>query len=675
MSSVSATLPTVPVYDYAIFLSLTALSLARQSRTVAGTGLYLSLRRRVRGVSTKDEAFLGSRSLHVMPLALSMVATNVSAMGTIGWVAYFYMHGFHTFWCIPAFVPAGILFCYLLLPVLYQLKVTSIFEYLRMRYGNGVGVASSLIYFMLSQTSGAAEIYSAAIALSTSKQEMSERPFKHEFITPDHACPCVRLKRKDFSFIAREEHKSSQRKSSAQPFLFCRGGLRSVVWADCVQAVIMTAAPLTIIGKIVYDSARSANPPRPLGDLNFTTIILRLSVHMLILLHAFLDASTRTYYDFACVRTEFDFTTDETVWAGFLAAFPVQLMCVGLDQAIAQRFLAARSLTQAKKVALGGVILLAYCYTLHGLTGLAMVYWYRDCDPVLSGSITRYDQIVPYYINKSASSIEGFRGLFLAGLVSASISTVSSVVNSHAAVLYVDIVSPYIRISKKKLGFVMAGLAISSGTVMILFGLLIPQIGSAARFFIALHSAATGPFVGIIILAFFFPWANGKGSAVAALGVFVLQIWQTTGRFLSRITPARRTYGLYKCPGNYTLHEEASNGNREHADALLLYRISSYWFSLLTVCLTVVLGLTFSLLCPSSTNEIRDAARLSSPLMLKFWRRVGLLRHVSKEHRETSEMVHNDAALEVRPLQTTKEDDNLTSCMKTWTTSYYSRCS
>ncbi|KAL1446804.1 hypothetical protein MTO96_044478 [Rhipicephalus appendiculatus] len=83
----------------------------------------------------------------------------------------------------------------------------------------------------------------------------------------------------------------------------------------------MTAAPLTIIGKIVYDSAHSATPPRPLGDLNFTTIFL---------------------------RTEFDFTTDETVWASFIGAFPVQLMRVGLDQVIAQRFLAARSLTQAR---------------------------------------------------------------------------------------------------------------------------------------------------------------------------------------------------------------------------------------------------------------------------------------------------------------------------------------
>ncbi|KAH7936216.1 hypothetical protein HPB52_020090 [Rhipicephalus sanguineus] len=54
------------------------------------------------------------------------------------------------------------------------------------------------------------------------------------------------------------------------------GGLRSVVWADCVQAFIMTAAPFTIIGKILYDSSHATTPPRPLADLNYATYILRL---------------------------------------------------------------------------------------------------------------------------------------------------------------------------------------------------------------------------------------------------------------------------------------------------------------------------------------------------------------------------------------------------------------
>lgn len=28
--------------------------------------------------------------------------------------------------------------------------------------------------------------------------------------------------------------------------------------------------------------------------------------------------------------------------------------------------------------------------------GLALVYWFRDCDPALSGAITQNDQVCPY---------------------------------------------------------------------------------------------------------------------------------------------------------------------------------------------------------------------------------------------------------------------------------------
>ncbi|KAH8036140.1 hypothetical protein HPB51_017951 [Rhipicephalus microplus] len=136
MPSTETTRPTVRFHDYAIFFCLTALSM--------GIGLYLSLRKRGRA-STRDEAFLGSRTLHAIPLALSMVASSVTAVGMIGFVAYYYQYGFHTLWCIPTFVPGGLLVSYLILPVLYELKVTSIFE----------------------QTLGAAGLYSAAVALYT----------------------------------------------------------------------------------------------------------------------------------------------------------------------------------------------------------------------------------------------------------------------------------------------------------------------------------------------------------------------------------------------------------------------------------------------------------------------------------------------------------------------------
>ncbi|XP_070381464.1 sodium-coupled monocarboxylate transporter 2-like isoform X2 [Dermacentor albipictus] len=464
--------PSVPTWDYVVFVGLTALSL--------GAGLYLSLRRRSR-FRSKDETFLGSRTIGTLPLAVSMVASNVTASGLIAFTAHYYAYGFHTLWAIPVFAPAVLMVAYLFLPVLYELKITSVFEYLRMRYGNGVGVASSVIYFVLSQAIGVTGLYCAAVAMST-------------VFPVSTVATTVIIGVTGTVYTA-------------------LGGLRSVVWADCVQTLIMAASPLVIIAKIAYDSSGRSAPASNLEKLDVRAYIF---------------------------RTDIDLTTDETVWAASVAAFPYQLLRLGLDQMITQRFLAARSLPEARMVTFIGAGLLSFFYAIGGLTALTLVFWFRDCDPVLSGSISRYDQ-----------------------------------------------------------------------------------------FCISLYSAASGPFAGIMILAFLFPWANARGTAMAALAVFLIQTWQTTGRFLSRIEAVRMIYSVESCPFNSTLREEPS-GTLEASEGFLLYRLSSYWCCLLSACSTVLLGLVLSLLIGGPADSLRNAARLSTPVMLKFWQRIALLQHLQK---------------------------------------------
>ncbi|XP_077550040.1 sodium-coupled monocarboxylate transporter 2-like isoform X1 [Haemaphysalis longicornis] len=570
------------VWDYVVFISLTSLSL--------GTGLYLSLRKRSR-LNDKDETFLGSRTMHAFPLALSTMASNITALGIIAFVSHYYVYGFHTLWAVPAFVPGGLIITYLFLPVLYKLKVTSMFEYLRMRYGNGIGIVSSIIYFVLSQAVGAAGIYSAALAMST------------VFPIPQVASSIIL--------------------GVAGTTYTALGGLRSVVWADCIQAVIMVSSPVIIIGKIIYDSAHTAVPLRPLSDFNITAYFL---------------------------RTDVDVTNDETVWSVLFAAFPYHLMRLGLDQMITQRFLAARSLRDARLIALGSVTLFSIFYLLVGFTALAILYWFRDCDPVISGSVSRYDQIVPYYIKKNLGTSDGVQGLFLAGVVSASISTVSSIVNSHAAVLFIDIVSPYFVVPEKHSALVMISLATASGTIMTLLGLTVPYIGSAARVFIALYSAASGPFTGILILAFLLPWANARGTATAAMGVFIVQIWQTVGRFSSQLRPPAMNYTVDRCPGNYTPY---SSDSSESLEVFPLYRLSSYWCCLFSALTTVSIGLILSLIFGRWGAPNKNALKLTNPLALKFWRRVGILRRSAKEAEQAGATDYETkvSPFEVEPLQ------------------------
>ncbi|CAN8019439.1 unnamed protein product, partial [Ixodes persulcatus] len=52
------------------------------------------------------------------------------------------------------------------------------------------------------------------------------------------------------------------------------GGLRGVVWTDCLQAVVLMLAPATIVIKVIYDAHFYAVQLRPLGDFDVKPYIL-----------------------------------------------------------------------------------------------------------------------------------------------------------------------------------------------------------------------------------------------------------------------------------------------------------------------------------------------------------------------------------------------------------------
>ncbi|KAL1447700.1 hypothetical protein MTO96_028402 [Rhipicephalus appendiculatus] len=109
----------VRLMEYIIFGFLMACNLS--------LGLYFSFRKT--GTSgTTAEVFLGNRLLRTIPLAASSVASLISSTGLVGFPAHYYAYGWHTSWCyvMPlVFVPLS---THVFVPVLYRLRITSIFE-------------------------------------------------------------------------------------------------------------------------------------------------------------------------------------------------------------------------------------------------------------------------------------------------------------------------------------------------------------------------------------------------------------------------------------------------------------------------------------------------------------------------------------------------------------------
>ncbi|XP_070389764.1 sodium-coupled monocarboxylate transporter 1-like isoform X4 [Dermacentor albipictus] len=503
--------------------------------TVAGylIGLYFSFARRRCQESSSDrstaaaeqEVFLGGRSLPAFALAVSVVASVATAVTVVGFVAHYYAYGFHVIWPVAGIPFAAIFSAIGMVPLLYHLRVASIFQYLRMRFDNMVGITASIVYVFLSQLVGAVGVYSAAIAVST----MYPIPLLYSSIT-------IGLAGTVYTAL---------------------GGLRSVVWADFAQAFVMFSSPFIIIGKVIYDSSSASPPLKPISDINITDYMFR--------------------------------------------------------------------------IAIGGPLLVFSFFFLALATSLGLVYWYRDCDPLLSGAIKTYDQIVPHYMTERLARVTMLRGLFLAGLIGASTSTVSSVVNSHAAIFYIDVIKPHVRMTGRKAVFIMRALAFSSGTIMTLLAIAAPHIATAARLFFTFYSTASGPFAGLVLLAISSPWVNAKGAAWGTVLVCIMQLWHAIGRSLSSVAPPRLiTRTLERCPPLNNASFEARNHTMlpsERAPVFLLYQASFYWMSFSGFVLTLLLGTTLSLVT-GGDKTARNNVPLTSPIFLKLWARFKFFRHM-----------------------------------------------
>lgn len=114
----------VAALEYVVFGIVVAANLS--------LGLYFSFRKAPTPTkdagSTEADVFLGGRALKVLPLAASSVASLVSSTGLVGFPAHYYAYGMHMAWTgvTPLlFLPLA---TNVIVPVIYKLGITSIFE-------------------------------------------------------------------------------------------------------------------------------------------------------------------------------------------------------------------------------------------------------------------------------------------------------------------------------------------------------------------------------------------------------------------------------------------------------------------------------------------------------------------------------------------------------------------
>ena len=77
---------------------------------------------------------------------------------------------------------------------------------------------------------------------------------------------------------------------------------------------------------------------------------------------------------------------------------------------------------------------MAFLLLMVGWLGMVVYAVYVECDPITTKQVRTQDQVLPLLVLQVAGDVPGLPGLFMAGVFSGSLSTISSGLNSLAAI-------------------------------------------------------------------------------------------------------------------------------------------------------------------------------------------------------------------------------------------------
>ncbi|RXG71638.1 Sodium-coupled monocarboxylate transporter 1 [Armadillidium vulgare] len=176
-------------------------------------GLYISYK----GSKSLEEFLMGNRSLKPLPVSMSLITSYITATTLIGYPAELYANGLQIS-TIALGCPLAIIFSsYFHLPVLYSLKLTSINEYIELRFKSK---RLRFVIFLLSMAKALAGngigLYAPTIALSS----VTNLSILNSIFILGIICTLYS------SF----------------------GGIKAVIWTDVFQFSVMLIGLMTVVG-------------------------------------------------------------------------------------------------------------------------------------------------------------------------------------------------------------------------------------------------------------------------------------------------------------------------------------------------------------------------------------------------------------------------------------------
>ncbi len=280
------------------------------------------------------------------------------------------------------------------------------------------------------------------------------------------------------------------------------GGIEAVIWTDVVQSVVLSA------GMVICLVVLLANMPG--GPAEVWEIANK---------HQKFDLGTFWFEGAAW----------PTFWVVLVYGLVINLQNFGIDQSYVQRYATAKSDAEAARSVWMGALLYLPTSAILFFIGTALFAYYTahpEPLPMREGKVIA-DQVFPHFI--STHLTVGVRGILIAAILAAAMSSVDSSLNSSATLVLCDVVRRFTRHAdnERSAMAILYGATIFWGLTGTTAALAMIRIESALKNWWQLAGIFGGGMLGLFLLG---RCVRRAGSVAAAIGVacgVLVVLWAT----------------------------------------------------------------------------------------------------------------------------------------------------
>jgi SSS family transporter len=476
----------------------------------------------VRGRAKSLESYLlGDRNLPWWAIMGSIVATETSAATVLSVPGEAYgPTGMKFLQIAIGYIVGRTIIVYVLLPLYFRGQLLTAYEVLHERFGGVTRQAASILFLIARNLGDGLRLFLAAIVL----QKLAAIPLELSVIV-------IGVISTIYTFV---------------------GGMRSVIWNDCIQFAVY------VLGGIVAAVVIAGQISGGFGEIfRFAGESGKLAVFDL----------------------QWSLTEPYTFWAGLIGGAVLTIGTHGTDHSMVQRYLSARSQRDAGLAILASGLVVLLQFALFLFIGIELACYFGQ-HPVAE---LKRDEVFAHFIVNEFPPNTGLIGLLLAAILA---SNLSSSLNASAAAVVNDLYLPWRKtpVEPASLLGLTRGLTVAFGVLQIAIGIWAEQLYALDATVVTSALTIAGFLFGLLL-------------GVFALGVLTRRSGQLGALVGMGVGLALLLFLQFGLPA-LTASQELPGG----------VRVAFPWLAVIGAGTTFLAGWIVSWIAPRKTHEIQEGA-------------------------------------------------------------------